>query len=174
METPRDNYHFSNSAPTHKHTVTNCIELSKLLRAACLFLSRPDCYPQRQTGGRSQRVQNKNSLNGAIWSNSLFCSLSRELSRKSELPFYFSFRSSQMLLHRWTRRRRFIYTYTVMIKSKALICTCFSEFVFCQHARVREPSLLPSIMCAVRCVSAPTEDGHTQKWRGWWQSQISL
>lgn len=48
METQRDNYHFSNCAPTHKHTVTNCIELSKLLRAACLFLSRPDCYPQRQ------------------------------------------------------------------------------------------------------------------------------
>lgn len=76
--------------PTRKHKdAQNCRRLSKLLGAVCLFLAEAWLLSPEMTpaGRRSWRVQNKNSLNGAIWSNSLFCSLSRELSRNSELPF---------------------------------------------------------------------------------------
>lgn len=56
----------------------NCSELS-----AWLF-SPETVLP----GWRSQRVQNKNSLNGAIWSNSLFSSLSWEFSINSQFIFF--------------------------------------------------------------------------------------
>ena len=46
---------------------------SKQLRAVCFFVSRPDHYPQRPRRlVEVAWVQNKTSLNGAIWSNSLF------------------------------------------------------------------------------------------------------
>lgn len=62
---------------------------SKLLRAVCLFYSRPDHYPQRpQRLVEVARVQNKNSLNGAIRSNSLF-SLCQGTTQQTQSSYYF-------------------------------------------------------------------------------------
>lgn len=72
------------NAQIHRET----INVSKLFRAVSLFLVEAKLLsPERvQSGERSQRVQIKTSLNGAIWSNSLFCSLSGERSWKSASP----------------------------------------------------------------------------------------
>lgn len=46
-QTQRENYLIYPTPPQHT-TIQTHKQLSKLLRAVCLFLLRPDCYPQRQ------------------------------------------------------------------------------------------------------------------------------
>lgn len=79
-------------------------------------------------GRRSWRVQNKNSLNGAIWSNSLFCSLSRELSTNPELTFFsfFFFYFSALLSH----------TGTAWMNTPKLLYLCASCYYSITYQRV--------------------------------------
>lgn len=92
---------------------------SKLLRAVCLFFSKPDHYPRRpQPLVAVARVQNKNGLNGAIWSNGLF-SLCQGTAQATQSSYYFL---------------PFTITFLQQEAQRWLICTCAAAI--CRKAHV--------------------------------------
>lgn len=123
---------------------------SKLLRAVCLFFSRPDHYPQRpQRLVEVARVQNKNSLNGAIWSNSLF-SLCQGTTPQTQSSYYF-----------------LPFTITLLqqgAQQRWLICTCAATM--CRKTHQISVWVLP-------LPSAMEENEHKKHGRRWLSAQRS-